>query len=165
MVGTVLALASAPAIAADEICARLTAFHAAQYDQSVQPAGRRWVEVHWRGHWMDFDKGFGKECRSSPDSASKQFCSWLTQNSSTEFPTYLPIRMLGCLGYRFPTGAGNEWSGWKSDVSTLSKDRWLLLEVDLLTFKNDAGAIRLSSFAADKDQWTVEMPPLSELAR
>jgi hypothetical protein len=42
----------------------------------------------------------------------------------------------------------------------LVDDRWLLLEIDFFTMRNDAGAIRLSSFAAGQDEATVELDPL-----
>lgn len=153
---------SSAALAADEICSKVRAFHQSSFDESVNPTGRRWVEMHWRGHWMDFDKGFGRECRSSQDHASRRFCGWLSKNTSTEFATRLPIRILTCFGYRFPPHS--DWSGWKSDVSLLSDDRWLLLEIDFVSFQNDTGAVRLSSFAKDEDEATVEMPALSESA-
>lgn len=159
--GFSLASASWSASAADDICSQLSVFHSAPFDQTVQPAGRRWVELHWRGHWLDLDKGFGKECRSSPDAASKALCRWITVNSSREFPALLPMRMLHCFGYQFPRGAGNEWDNWRSNVSILSESRWLLLEIDLVPSSTDDGVIRLSSFVKDKDQWIVEMPSLS----
>jgi hypothetical protein len=109
---------------------------------------------------MDFESGFGKQCRSSPDAASRRLCQWLIQNSSTEFAGRLPQRILTCYGYRFPAAA--QWGNWRSDVSLLSRDRWLLLEIDLFTMRRQTGALRLSSFAAGQDDATVEMPPLTE---
>jgi hypothetical protein len=159
---TALFAAHVEAVAApDRICKEVDQFHRASFGQNVQPVGRRWVELHWVGFWMDFEKGFGKRCRSSPDAASRRLCEWLIENSSTEFAGRLPQRILTCYGHRFPHA---EWRSWRSDVSMLRRDRWLLLEIDLFTMKNQTGAIRLSSFAEDQDEHTVEMPPLAELA-
>jgi hypothetical protein len=154
-------LASSPCVAQDSICHELREFERATFDASVQPVGRRWIEMHWRGHWLDLDKGWGLECRSSPDQASRRLCGWLEHHTSFEFTTRLPQRILTCYGYRFRPLS--DWSGWKSDISVLNHNRWLLLEVDFLTMKNEDGAIRLSSFAKGQDDAMVEMPPLAEI--
>lgn len=148
------------AIASDAICQRLNDFHSKPFTDEVRPEGRRWLEVHWTGFWMDFDNGFGKQCRSSPVDASRELCQWLIENSSAEFPSALAIRVLECYGYRFP--ALSRWRGWRSDVPILNRERWLLLEIDFFTLSGQAGAIRLSSFADSEDDATVELPPLSK---
>ena len=154
-------LSSAPlAAATDDVCDRVAKFHRAGFDHTEQPDGRRWVEMHWTGHWLDFDQSFGLKCKSSPDSAARELCGWLIDHTSTEFPDNLPQRVLTCYGHRFPRHA--HWSGWKSDISFFAGDRLLLLEIDLLTMHNETGAIRLSSFAPGKDDALVEMPPLAE---
>jgi hypothetical protein len=149
------------AAARDSVCNRVAKFHRANLDNVEQPVGRRWVELHWTGHWMDFDRGFGLKCKSSPDSAARELCGWLIDHTSTEFPTNLPMRILTCYGHRFPKSS--DWSGWKSDISLFADDRELLLEIDLLTMRNETGAIRLSSFAPGKDDALAEMSPLMEL--
>jgi hypothetical protein len=155
-------LALAPlATAGDDVCSRVARFHRAGFDHTEQPLGRRWVEVHWVGHWLDLDHGWGLKCEHSPDSAARELCGWLSSHTSFEFPWDLPQRILTCYGYRFPRGS--HLSGWKSDASLFSADRELLLEVDLFTMQKETGAIRLSSFAPEKDDALVEMPPLSEL--
>jgi hypothetical protein len=145
----------------DDICSRIARFHHASFDHTEQPIGRRWVELHWTGHWLDFDEGFDLKCNSSPDIAARELCAWLSHHTSIEFPETLPQRVLACYGHRFPKGS--RWSSWKSDISVFQGARELLLEIDLLTMHKETGAIRLSSFAPGKDDALVEMPPLAEL--
>jgi len=146
------------ASADDETCQRVRSFHQAIFDDSEAPVGRRWVEMRWHGHWLDFEKGFGLECRASPDIASTALCAWLRENTSFEFAGMLPRRILTCFGYVFPRE--HQQVNWRSDVTVLSEDRWLVLEIDFFTMRNDTGAIRLSSFAAGQDETTVEMDSL-----
>jgi len=47
----------------------------------------------------------------------------------------------------------------------LDHDRWLELEIDFSGFKGEEGAIRLSSFAPDKDDALVELPPLAPIEK
>jgi hypothetical protein len=148
-------------VAEEGICSRIAQFHDAAFDETEKPIGRRWVEMHWVGHWLDFNRGFGLKCQSSPDSASRKLCSWLTHHTSFEFPEMLPQAILGCYGHRFPRGA--HWSGWQSTVSLFAGGRELLLEIDFVTMRDEEGAIRLSSFAPGKDDALVEMPHLLQL--
>ena len=152
-------LALASAAEAEETCDQIDAFHNATFDATVDPVGRRWVEMRWIGGWMDFEKGFGLECISSPDEGSNSLCGWLIENTSIEFQTNLPARILECWGYRFPRPFPS-WGEWRSQISHLEDDRWLTLEVDLTEGQGDAPAVRLSSFAMDKDEITVELPIL-----
>lgn len=138
------------------VCEQIKAFTDAPFDASVQPAGRRWVELHWRGHWGIGTFGFG--CRHSPDAASAWLCQWLLHNTSFEFGVDGVKRMLTCYGYRFPPFS--DWSGWKSDIDILDRDRWIKLEVNFADMAGEAGAIRLSSFDKDKDDALVELPPM-----
>jgi hypothetical protein len=78
------------AVAADDVCNRVAKFHRADFDHTEQPVGRCWVAIHWTGRWLDFDRGFGLKCVSSPDSAVRELCGWLTDHTSTEFPATLP---------------------------------------------------------------------------
>lgn len=82
-------------------------------------------------------------------------------HTSYEFADQAPKRILTCYGYRFPRDS--EWGDWKSEVTILDHDRWLKLDIDFVSFKREEGAIRLSSFAPDKDDALVELPPLAPL--
>jgi hypothetical protein len=143
------------------MCAQVNAFHMAKFDNTEQPTGRRWVELHWRGSWLDLKNGWGFACRHSPDQASSNLCAWLMHHTSYEFADQAPKRILTCYGYRFPRDS--EWGDWKSEVTILDHDRWLKLDIDFVSFKREEGAIRLSSFAPDKDDALVELPPLAPL--
>lgn len=145
------------------MCEQVKAFHAAKFDRTEEPKGRRWVELHWVGSWLDFKNGWGLACRHSPDQASARLCAWLTHHTSYEFIDQAPKRILTCYGYQFPRNS--EWGDWKSEISMLDHDRWLELEIDFSGFKGEEGAIRLSSFAPDKDDALVELPPLAPIEK
>ena len=153
------AMVMASAAGAEETCDRIAVFHSAPFDPTVVPLGRRWVEMRWVGGWLDFENGFGLECISSPDEGSKRLCGWLIENTSIEFQTNLPARILECWDYRFPRPLPS-WGEWRSQMSHLEDDRWMTLEVDLTEGQGDPPAVRLSSFAMDKDEITVELPNL-----
>jgi hypothetical protein len=156
-----LSIGTVAAASDDDICSQIARFHRSSFDHTEQPIGRHWVELHWVGHWLDFDSGFSLKCKSSTDTAARELCGWLTTHTSIEFPATLPQRILTCYGHRFPRGS--QWGGWKSEISLFPAGRELLLEVDLLTMRKEAGAIRLSSFVDGKDDALVEMPPMTEL--
>jgi hypothetical protein len=144
--------------ARNETCDRLAAFENARFDDSVVPRGRRWVEMHWTGTWPG-EEGWGLECRRSPDRASVDLCAWLIHNTSMEFMTNLPLRILTCHGARLPLGM--TWSDWRSSISFWTRNRQQLLEIDFATeVPGESGAIRFSSFAEDQSDALVEMPPL-----
>jgi hypothetical protein len=145
----------------DELCAKVKAFHSANFDNTVLPRGRRWVELHWVGSWLDLKNGWGFACRHSPDQASTALCRWLMHHTSYEFSDQAPKRILTCYGYRFPQNS--EWGDWKSQVTILDHDRWLKLDINFATFIGEEGAIRLSSFAPNEDDALVELPPLAPL--
>jgi hypothetical protein len=145
-----------------DLCDQLRAFHTAAFDDSVEPHGRRWIELHWVGRWMDFDRGWGFKCQHSPDQASSSLCAWIIGHVSYEFPATAPKRILTCYGYQFPRH--DKWAGWKSDISLLDRNRWLKLEIDFATLAGDERAIRLSSFAKDQDDALVELPPISPVS-
>ena len=154
------AFASSSAFAADDFprtfCAQLDQFHDASFDGTEQPAGRRWVEMHWQGFWLDFDHGFGLRCVSSPDAASRRYCGWLEKNTSFEFPALLPKAIFKCAGHwREP-----DWQDWTNSVSMLRHHRLLQVEVNLTPTETESGVLRLSSFAKGKDEGTVSLPPL-----
>ena len=164
---SILAMAAAllvgagPAVAEDQLCKELKAFERADFTPDVRPQGRRWVELHWVGVWMDFDNGYGLACTSSPDAASQKLCGYLKTHTSFEFTNSVPFKILDCHGYGLgpprPT-----WSAWRADIDLWSGDQFNLLEVDLQSRQGESGAIRLSAFAVGKDPALVEMTPLSE---
>jgi hypothetical protein len=149
------------AAAGDQLCQELKAFERADFTPDVQPRGRRWVELHWVGAWMDFDNGYGLACASSPDAVSQKLCGYLKAHTSFEFANNLPVRILGCHGQGGRTPRP-DWGGWRADIDLWTGHRFNFLEVDLQARQGESGAIRLSAFAAGKDPALVEMTPLSE---
>lgn len=114
------------------------------------------------GSWLDFEHGWGFDCRDSGDTASRTFCAWLVDHSPYEFAVHLPMSMLECYGYRFPIPR-DQWANWRSDINLWADNRKLLLEIDFASIKGETGAIRLSSFADDVYDSTAELPPLTHL--
>jgi len=129
----------------DETCSRLHAFEHAAFSVSAngKPV-RRWIEFHWIGAWLDFDKGFSWKCLNSDSAAAKTLCEWLIDNTSIEFQANLPLRIMKCYGYRTPDFA--QWSEWKAETELHGKDqdRFLRLEIDQLGRASAHAAIRLS---------------------
>jgi hypothetical protein len=98
--------------AKDDICSKVNEFAEAPM---LEGQSLRSVTLFWHGNWMDFENGFGKACRySKEDSVSKSLCAWLPDNTSTEFPQSVPMRVLKCYGYEFPTYSS--WSNWESSI-------------------------------------------------
>ena len=161
MAMTLMAMSS-PATA-DELCRRLKSYHSAPLEGSERPNGRRWVELHWVGSWLDFEQGWGFECRDSGDAASHALCAWLVDHSPYEFAHHLPMSMLECYGYRFPLPR-DQWAKWRSDIVLWPDSRQLVLEIDFASVEGETGAIRLSSFAEDVYDSTAELPPLAKLS-
>jgi hypothetical protein len=147
-----------PANAAGQICDKLEKFTSAQFTADVEPQGRRWVELHWRGLWMDFDRGWGFTCLHSPDAASTELCNWLTGNTSYEFASETPKAILRCYGYKIPVS--DTWQDWKATVGLDREGRFLLLEIDLDSLAAGNQAIRLSSFDEGYDDTIAELPPM-----
>ncbi len=147
---------------ADTLCDHLRRYERASFEDNSSNDGLpdRWVELHWVGFWMDFDRGFGKACVHSEDKESRDLCSWLIKNSSTEFPTYLPFSILECYGYDFPRPYP-DWAQWKSQIDILSK-RWLTLDVDFTGWETETGAIRLGVYGDEDSPWE-DRPPLAPL--
>lgn len=161
LIGTMLASLGAPAYG-NELCDRVAEYEAVDSEGASQPDGLadRWVELHWVGSWLDFDNGFGKTCIHSEDVASRQLCGWLLENSSTEFPQMLPIGILECYGYSFPSPRPS-WAGWRASVE-LTTDRWLTLDIDFTRWEGETGAIRLRAYDEAETPWE-DMPPLGPL--
>jgi len=154
-----VALTSSVAKADDAICGKIETFRSSRFDGAEMPAGRRWVELHWRGAWL---VNWGFTCLHSPDGASVALCQWLMdKNVSFEFRSLLPQRILTCYGYRFPKAAN--WSDWKSTIALWQDDDLMTLEIDFADLDRDEGAVRLSAFAPDKDDSGAELPPLMAL--
>ena len=143
----------------DELCARLRAFQTAPFDKDAEGKPlRRAIELHWIGAWMDFDNGFGKQCRYGGTAPGKALCTWLPEHTSTEFPANLPMGILRCYGWVIPEYA-NFWHVQKGsfEINTDAKgnrlddsDRYLELEIDMRARKKAHTAIRLSVVPRDE---------------
>ncbi len=119
--------------------------------------------MHWRGSWLDFDRGWELACRGSGGREANALCGWLPAHVSYEFATYLPMGILECYGYRFPRPYP-QWEGWKAKIPLRNQGRFGLLEVDFADSKDEEGAIRFSTFAPGHDDATDELPPLTAMA-
>jgi hypothetical protein len=143
----------------DELCTRLRAFQEASFDKDREGKPiRRAIEFHWIGGWMDFEGGFGNRCLYFGTAPGMALCAWLPENTSTEFPSILPMRVLGCYGWKIPAYAND------FDVRTGSfrittdaqghnlkeADRYLQLEIDMRFRKKAHTAIRLSVIPRDE---------------
>jgi hypothetical protein len=139
--------------AEDELCSRLRAFQAAQFDKDAESKPlRRAIEFHWIGYWLDFDKGFGTQCRDGSTAPGKALCAWLPQNTSVEFPEELPMNILRCYGWKIP-GYASDWyvrtGSFEIDTDEHgneqeNSDRYLRLEINMEPRKPGHTAIRLS---------------------
>lgn len=164
LLGIALLSLGSAAHAETGLCAETAAFAKSRFDGTEKPKGRRWVELHWRGAWLDIDGGWGLSCRHSEDAASARFCDWLVHHSSFEFRSRTPQGILSCYGYAFPLSAQHSWGDWKSNVSILTpKLQFLLLEIRFDDAWKESGAIRLSAFAHDESPATVEMPRMKPM--
>jgi hypothetical protein len=101
----ILALASGlPAQASpasDSLCEHLEAFEQAPFGvEGSASRQRHWIEVHWRGVWLDFSNPRQITCEHSADPASVRLCSWLAHNGgSVEFADRLPRAILSRLPF------------------------------------------------------------------
>ncbi|MGI9170766.1 MAG: hypothetical protein ACR2FH_11450 [Caulobacteraceae bacterium] len=145
---------------ARELCDRIAAFERADFSAEVKSTSRHWVEVHWLGRWLDFDRGWGLECRHSPDEPSKALCAWLVDgHTDFEFHDRLPRAILICHGYRFPDLS--YWDDWKSAIRLSSRaNRSVLLEIDQTAHKAADIAIRLSVVPEPSRSADQPLPPL-----
>lgn len=145
-------------VMADELCDRLRSLEWSAPARPTEPS-RRWIEMHWRGHWLDFDRGFGLSCRSSGEPEANALCNWLPEHTSFEFSSVLPMRILECHGYKFPRPFPS-WGEWKSEMTVGERG---LLEINFADLKGETGAIRFSTFAPNHDDATDELPPLTAM--
>jgi hypothetical protein len=131
-------LAGSPANA-DELCAELVLFEKADLPSTGEQA--RWIELHWQGRWMDLKSGWGLACISS-DEVAARLCSFVVKNTSYEFASNFPERILACHGYVIPNGIAN----WRGEVDVeMASDRWHKLVIDLGERSEDSGAVRYVS--------------------
>ena len=146
---------------ADDICAKLSAFENAPFDASLKSPRRHWIEVHWIGNWLDLQNGWSLRCAHSADPASGEFCKWLLQNTSVEFPDRLPRSVLICHGYHFPNLT--YWDHWQLELPLSFNEvtgTSTLLQVDLTSHKPPDKGVRLSAFAKGADEVIDPLPPL-----
>ena len=153
-----VSFAAQPVSANDKICKELKRFSEAKFTSTEKPEGRRWVEFHWGGDWAGPKDLWAVACKQASDEASKQFCSYLIDNSSREFSAILPMRILTCYGYQFPHY--RSWSNWHSDIELWEDERLMLLEVRFAGIDSAEHAIRLSVFDDSIDETIAELPPI-----
>jgi len=148
-------VASGPVQAKEaSFCKRLAKFETTTLGQD----GVQWVEFHWLGRWLDFDKGWGFGCRHSDGVDSRNLCSWLKNNTSFEFPNVLPLKILKCHGT--VVGKHTEVDLGKSEFDIWDDDRRFNLMIDFTDFEKQTGAIRyivVSDEAVDTD---IEYKPI-----
>lgn len=131
-------LAGSPANA-DDLCAELAIFEEADLPSTGEQA--RWIELHWQGSWLDLESGWGLACISSDDVAAR-LCGFVAQNTSFEFASSFPERILACHDYVVPKGIAN----WRGEVDVeMASDRWHKLVIDLGERSGDSGAVRYVS--------------------
>jgi hypothetical protein len=151
------------AFAADPLCDYLRAFVRAPLDLAPNGnPGRRWVEVHWLGAWLDLDKGWHVECRSSGAAASKALCAWLPQNVSFEFSNTTPFEVMECYGYKFPHPYP-QWFPILMETALWDKaedDRFIELKADFRDRKSPEAALRISVVPLGPNQESNKPGPL-----
>ena len=158
--GLAMSLAlSAPAFAQDsEFCERLKAFETAPLAETGEQQAR-WIEMHWRGSWLNFETGWGVSCLSSVDEAARQFCEWLPSNVSYEFADLFPRRILACKGYSVPP-----IQGWKGEVELWdSDDRSHYMMINFASLEEETGAVRFVSVGDGATDPEIENRPLEAM--
>jgi hypothetical protein len=80
------------------------------------------------------------------DGSGKQFCDYLTRNTSLEFRGDLPARAMNCYGSGLPPGTLLDWNNWTASIKLRDNvsDRTMLMEVDLSKKAAPDGAVRIS---------------------
>ena len=162
----------------DDLCTRILAFQSAPFEKDAEGKPiRRAIELHWVGLWLDFDHGFGKQCRDGNTIPGKALCAWLPDHTSTEFPETVPMNILRCYGWKIPAYA-NDWNvrvgSFQIDTdengSQLgNSDRYLRLEIDMQPRKVGHTAIRLSvipwaeKFLAAQPRLKIDEPVDTEM--
>jgi hypothetical protein len=144
---------------ADDFCKQLSSYERAGFEPDTAIHQRHWVEMHWLGTWLDSEKGWRLECRHSPDKTSEQYCGWLKDHTSFEFPDRLPRDILVCHRYTFPDLS--YWDGWRAEITLFGfTENEVLLDIDQSSHKTMDIAIRLSVFSKDSDEALQPLPPL-----
>lgn len=154
---------STQAQAADQICAQLKTFVKDQIAEKAEPAPRHWVEFHWE---IDPDPNafWSWGCRPSEDLSSKRFCAWLMENTSREFRNMLPVRVLRCMGYRFPRQPSFEWHVSDGEFRNTQNDgSWLILEVSSKFPNPMESAVRISYENVDRRFEPDDLPDIQPL--
>ena len=162
--GITLGIASAAqANASDTLCGQLDRFVADQEGEEAEPMLRHWVEFHW-GIDPDPNTFWSWGCRHSEDNSSRNFCNYLMNNTSHEFRNKLPIRVLKCLGYRFPEQA---WSGWRVQDGVFEHQRknssWLVMEISSQGLQPGEMAVRISYNTVDRKLEPADLEPVRPL--
>jgi hypothetical protein len=141
-----------------EFCGRLKAFEAATFSLGRDHLPiRHFVEFQWSDSWLT---GGAWGCRHSTDTGAKSFCSYLVDHTNQEFPVGLPVQVLKCHGYVFPSYS-TDWRDWTADIRlpVSAKDRSVNLEIYLIHGSVDAAA-RISVVPDMPSGDDKEPPPL-----
>jgi hypothetical protein len=138
----------------DDLCGRLTTYERLAFPQQQDRSSRlRWVELHWVNSWLVDDHGWGFYCRHSDDEQSDALCAYLLHNTSFEFADILPVGILECYGFRFPTYNYN-LGPWIMKTELRGRtNRYVQLEVNFPDNNGDepreTGAVRFAIFDDD----------------
>lgn len=161
LVAGVALLAAGPAAAQSQMCSRLRDFVRDQMAETAEPAPRHWVEFHWG---FDTSAIASKGCRHSDDQSSADLCNWLVENSSWEFRSQLPLRILDCFGFRSPRHAAYDWSVSEGSFRHRYADgTWLRMEVTDSGLPEFESALRLSVETIERQLDPDELAPIQPL--
>ncbi len=143
----------------DETCGRLKDFEFAA-KPAANASIRDWIEMRWIANLPE-DTLYQKECHHSGSEAAAKLCGWLLENSSWEFPGFLPMRILGCHGAKFSDHF--EYSPmWIASIGLdpgTTDDRRMVLDVAIGGHKGDS-VVRYSVFVGPKAEEENPLPPL-----
>jgi hypothetical protein len=162
-----LAALATTAQAADKLCAQLDSFVWAPFEKETSGKPKlRWIEYHWTGEWLI---SWGYECRHSDITAAQEFCRWLPENVSQEFPEFLPLRIMECEGSHFPRPFP-QIGEWLFDINLAGRGipknvETVELQVDMRDRKPLDQAIRLVVVPVGYTGSAHDLPPLEDDAK
>ena len=123
-----------PSWASDAFCQHIQEFEESRLTKS--PDGglqRRWIDFIWMApapsKTGDVQIGFGLKCIGSDDVA-KSLCAYAVHHTSYEFPSDLPLHILGCHGFVLPPKVRQrrwiqefDWDAPHDDIEQLQIDQ------------------------------------------
>ena len=143
---------------AESFCTKLRRFENAAL--GADGTAVRWVELHWVGVWLDFERGFGVACTHSPDAEAAEFCAWLVDNTNIEFPSYRMLDTLRCGGRRF--GAHHHWNRLQAEVERYGRDSRLVL-YEFVYGVDEESRMRVAVYPSSLEHLRRPLPPLAQL--